>query len=89
MTPKHGAQGRQPRAVLPGMRRRGRWSRRVYGLLRSHHPSTLNNVAFALVHVSVLAAGIAPALRGAPARTHPAATPPGPARAETPGACAA
>jgi hypothetical protein len=35
----------------------------VYGLSRDRTPATMNNVAFALLHVSVLTAGIRPALR--------------------------
>jgi hypothetical protein len=35
----------------------------VWGLVRSQSPATLNNVSFALLHVSVLAAGVGPALR--------------------------
>ena len=58
VTPKQGEHGRQPRAVLPtlavvlvllGVA--------VYGLTRDRSPSTLNNVAFALLHVSVLVSG--------------------------------
>jgi cellulose synthase (UDP-forming) len=68
VTPKHGAGGRQPRAVLPGMAAIAALvATAIYGLLRSHDPGTLNNAAFALVHVAVLSAGIAPALRGADA----------------------
>ena len=35
----------------------------VVGLVRHHDPSTMNNVAFALVHLTVLSFGVAPALR--------------------------
>jgi cellulose synthase (UDP-forming) len=35
----------------------------VFGLLRDREPSTLNNVAFAALHLSVLLAGAWPALR--------------------------
>ncbi len=38
----------------------------VYGLLRDQEPATLNNFAFAALHVSVLLAGVLPALRAAP-----------------------
>jgi cellulose synthase (UDP-forming) len=41
----------------------------AYGLSRGHDPSTLNNVAFAGLHVCVLLAGAWPALR----RPEPAA----------------
>jgi cellulose synthase (UDP-forming) len=65
VTPKRGASGRQPRAVLPGLAAIAVLVTVAgYGLLRSQDPGTLNNAAFALVHVSVLAAGIGPALRG-------------------------
>jgi fructose-specific phosphotransferase system IIC component len=37
----------------------------VLGLVRHHDPSTMNNVAFALVHLTVLSFGVAPALRAA------------------------
>jgi hypothetical protein len=33
-----------------------------YGLAISRSPSTLNNVAFAALHITVLGAGVAPAL---------------------------
>jgi hypothetical protein len=33
------------------------------GLVRHHDPSTMNNVAFACVHLTVLSFGVAPALR--------------------------
>jgi cellulose synthase (UDP-forming) len=66
VTPKRGASGRQPRAVLPGLAAiTVLVAAAMYGLLRAQDPGTLNNAAFALVHVTVLAAGIAPALRGA------------------------
>ena len=64
VTPKKGSERRQPRAVLPalcvmvvlvGVA--------VWGLVQSRSPATLNNVSFALLHVSVLAAGVGPALR--------------------------
>lgn len=67
VTPKDGAGGRQPRAVLPalicilvlvGVG--------AYGLLRDRSPATINNVAFLALHVTVLSAGAAPALRRAP-----------------------
>jgi cellulose synthase (UDP-forming) len=74
VTPKRGAAGRQPRAVLPGMAAIAVLvAVGVYGLWRSRDPGTLNNAAFALVHVSVLSAGIGPALRGAGAQRRDAA----------------
>ena len=36
-----------------------------YGLAKDRSPSTLNNIAFAALHISVLLAGAWPALRGA------------------------
>ena len=38
----------------------------VYGLQRDRDPATLNNVAFAGLHVAVLTAGVMPALRRRP-----------------------
>jgi cellulose synthase (UDP-forming) len=65
VTPKRGADGRQPRAVIPGLAAIAVLVAAAgYGLVRGRDPGTLNNAAFALVHVSVLAAGIGPALRG-------------------------
>jgi cellulose synthase (UDP-forming) len=65
VTPKRAAGGRQPRAVLPGLAAIAvLLAAAGYGLVRGQDPGTLNNAAFALVHVSVLSAGIGPALRG-------------------------
>jgi cellulose synthase (UDP-forming) len=77
VTPKRGASGRQPRAVLPGLAAIAvLLSAAAYGLLRAQDPGTLNNAAFALVHVAVLTAGIGPALRGAaPVAAAPAESP--------------
>jgi cellulose synthase (UDP-forming) len=76
VTPKRGADGPQPRAVLPGLAMLVTLlGAATYGLARSADPGTLNNVAFALVHVCVLSAGIAPALRRAPAARARVATP--------------
>jgi hypothetical protein len=38
----------------------------VVGVVRSRDPATLNNVAFAVLHICVLTAGVMPALRRAP-----------------------
>jgi hypothetical protein len=38
----------------------------AYGLLRDRDPATLNNVAFATLHIAVLLAGVSPALRREP-----------------------
>jgi cellulose synthase (UDP-forming) len=65
VTPKRRASGRQPRAVLPGLAAIAVLVTTAgYGLLRGQDPGTLNNAAFALVHVTVLSAGVGPALRG-------------------------
>jgi cellulose synthase (UDP-forming) len=66
VTAKKGAQGAQPRAVAPALAAMG-------GLLASVGfactlrltPGTLNNVAFAVLHLSVLVVGTWPALAGA------------------------
>lgn len=64
VTPKRGDARRQPRAVVPGLVAIAvLFGAATVGLVRSQSPATLNNVAFALLHVSVLGAGIAPALR--------------------------
>jgi cellulose synthase (UDP-forming) len=66
VTPKRGADGRQPRAVLPALAAAAvLLGVAVLGLIRHHDPSTMNNVAFACVHLTVLSFGVAPALRGA------------------------
>jgi cellulose synthase (UDP-forming) len=67
VTPKEGAAGRQPRAVAPALAMLGVLvGAAAYGLVRDQDPATLNNVAFAALHVSVLLAGVLPALRSAP-----------------------
>ena len=67
VTPKQGARGRQPRAVAPALAAIAVLCAIAgYGLLRDRDPATLNNVAFAALHVCVLASGVAPALRRAP-----------------------
>jgi cellulose synthase (UDP-forming) len=64
VTPKRGADGRQPRAMLPALVAAAvLLTVAVAGLVRHHDPSTMNNVAFALVHLTVLSFGVAPALR--------------------------
>jgi hypothetical protein len=48
----------------------------AFGLLRDRDPATLNNVAFAVLHIAVLTAGVMPALRRAPlAVARPSPTP--------------
>jgi cellulose synthase (UDP-forming) len=77
VTPKQGAAVRQPRAVLPALVAIAVLAVTiVYGLLENLSPATLNNVAFAAVHLTVLSIGVLPALRlGAHAADIPAADP--------------
>ena len=64
VTPKRGDSRRQPRAVAPALLMLAvLLAVAVIGLLRDRSPATLNNVAFAMLHVTVLTAGIVPALR--------------------------
>jgi cellulose synthase (UDP-forming) len=64
VTPKRGAQARQPRAVWPTLVVLVALSATiVVALDHSLTPATLNNVSFLLVHLVVLGAGVAPALR--------------------------
>jgi cellulose synthase/poly-beta-1,6-N-acetylglucosamine synthase-like glycosyltransferase len=64
VTPKRGADGRQPRAMAPALVAAAiLLAVAVLGLARHHDPSTMNNVAFACVHLTVLSFGVAPALR--------------------------
>jgi cellulose synthase (UDP-forming) len=66
VTPKRGADAPQPRAVLPALAAIcALGAVAVLGLVRHHDPSTMNNVAFACVHLTVLSFGVAPALRRA------------------------
>jgi cellulose synthase (UDP-forming) len=83
VTPKHGTVARQPRAVAPtlvavavliGVA--------VYGLSRNHGAATLNNVAFASLHATVLLTAAIPALRLRPSA--PLLPDPAPARAGPP-----
>jgi cellulose synthase (UDP-forming) len=63
VTPKHGRSVRQPRAVAPVLVTvTVLVASSAYGLLHALGPATLNNVAFATLHSSVLLIGIAPAL---------------------------
>jgi cellulose synthase (UDP-forming) len=67
VTPKEGASGRQPGAVAPALAAiTGLVAVAAYGLLRDRDPATLNNVAFATLHIAVLLAGVWPALRREP-----------------------
>jgi cellulose synthase (UDP-forming) len=76
VTPKEGARERQPGAVAPALAAAAVLAGvGAYGLLRDRDPATLNNVAFAALHVVVLLAGVSPALRREPlpmARPEPA-----------------
>jgi cellulose synthase (UDP-forming) len=64
VTPKQGAGGRQPRAVMvPLVAIAVLIGVSIYGLLHAPDPATFNNVAFALFHVSVLLTGAWAALR--------------------------
>jgi cellulose synthase (UDP-forming) len=76
VTPKEGAVGRQPRAVAPALAAIVALSAvAAYGLLRDRDPATLNNVAFATLHIAVLLAGVWPALRREPLAAAPAPRP--------------
>jgi len=67
VTPKEGVVGRQPRAVAPALVAVAVLGAvAAYGLLRDRDPATLNNVAFAGLHIVVLLAGVLPALRRRP-----------------------
>jgi cellulose synthase (UDP-forming) len=64
VTPKKGIEGRQPRAVWPSLGAIAVLGAAiVIGLSRNLDAGTLNNVAFAAVHITVLSAGIRPALQ--------------------------
>jgi cellulose synthase (UDP-forming) len=67
VTPKEGAVGPQPRAVAPALVAIAVLVFvAVFGLARDRDPATLNNVAFAGLHVCVLLSGVWPALRRRP-----------------------
>ncbi len=58
VTPKEGVSGRQPGAVAPALAAATVLvAVSAFGLIRDRSPATLNNVAFALLHVSVLLSG--------------------------------
>jgi cellulose synthase (UDP-forming) len=85
VTPKHGTVARQPRAVAPALVAIAVLiGAAVYGLSQSHGAATLNNVAFASLHASVLLTAAIPALRlrpSAPLLPDPPEARPGRARA--------
>jgi cellulose synthase/poly-beta-1,6-N-acetylglucosamine synthase-like glycosyltransferase len=67
VTPKEGVTGPQPRAVAPALVAIAvLLAVATFGLLRDRSPATLNNVAFAGLHVAVLLSGVWPALRRRP-----------------------
>ena len=78
VTPKRGASSRQPRAVAPTLAvMMVLVVAAVVGLHRNRDPATLNNVAFTMLHLTVLAVGVRPALvrsSSASARRDEAAT---------------
>ncbi len=58
VTPKKGAEARQPGAVMPALVAIGILvAASVYGLVRHPNASTINNVSFAALHVSILMTG--------------------------------
>jgi cellulose synthase (UDP-forming) len=64
VTPKRGERRRQPRAVAPALTAVAVLvAAAAYGLSMGHGPATLNNVAFAALHSSILLIGAAPAIR--------------------------
>ena len=84
VTPKEGAAGRQPRAVAPALVALAvLLGAAAYGLLRNQDPATLNNVAFAALHMSVLLAGVLPALRAEPLALPVAGAPPAAVRSRS------
>ena len=77
VTPKQGRLKRQLRPIWPALVMLAALvAAAVYGLMHSQSPATLNNVAFAVLHITVLLAGIWGALvPGAPAPEAAAAGP--------------
>jgi cellulose synthase (UDP-forming) len=64
VTPKKGAEARQPGAVMPALAAVGVLvAASIYGLARSRDAATINNVSFALVHISILMVGCWAALQ--------------------------
>ncbi len=72
VTPKTGAQSRQPRAVAPALAAVAVLAGvSAWGLVHSRDSATLNNVAFALFHICILLTGLWPALRRPPLAAAP------------------
>jgi cellulose synthase (UDP-forming) len=68
VTPKKGAQARQPGAVMPALAAVGVLvAASIYGLAHNPDAATINNVSFAAVHVSILMTGCWAALQRPPA----------------------
>jgi cellulose synthase (UDP-forming) len=88
VTPKHGTVARQPRAVAPALVAIAVLiGAGAYGLSQSHGAATLNNVAFASLHATVLLTAAIPALRvrpSAPLQPDPMPAPPLPRRRRWP-----
>jgi cellulose synthase (UDP-forming) len=67
VTPKKGAEARQPAAVMPALAAVGILvAAAAYGLIRSRDAATINNVSFAAVHISILMTGCWAALAKPP-----------------------
>lgn len=65
VTPKSGAGAPQPASMWPTLVMLGALIGTIaFGLARQRTPSSLNNVCFAALHVTVLSAGVWPALAG-------------------------
>jgi cellulose synthase (UDP-forming) len=72
VTPKKGAEARQPGAVMPALAAVGILvAVSIYGLVRERDAATINNVSFAALHVSILMTGCWPALQKPRAPTTP------------------
>jgi hypothetical protein len=68
VTPKKGAEARQPSAVMPALAAVGVLiAASIYGLIHNPDAATINNVSFAAVHVSILMTGCWAALQKPPA----------------------